>query len=39
MAEANLEKVREFDPDLVAEEYLAILERISGTSRVADRSR
>jgi glycosyltransferase involved in cell wall biosynthesis len=39
MGQANREKARVFDPDSVAEEYLAVLERIVEASRAADRSR
>jgi glycosyltransferase involved in cell wall biosynthesis len=39
MGRANREKVRVFDPDPVAEEYLAVLERIVGARRAVDRSR
>jgi hypothetical protein len=39
MGKAYREKVGAFDHDSVAEEYLAVLERIVGASRMADRSR
>lgn len=39
MGQANREKVRMFDPDPVAEEYLAALERIVGASRTGVRFR